>query len=195
MKLLLATNNAHKKIELSGILVDHEILVPDDIGIDFDCEENGTSFLENSLLKAGSLYKLAHEPVIADDSGICVPALNGEPGIFSARYGSVEGSNLEAEERNAYLLGKMRGVRDRRCFFVCCMTLMLDEYRIFSAQETLEGVLLETPRGKGGFGYDPIVYLESEGKTVAELDAEEKNRLSHRGKAAAALSRILAGMQ
>jgi XTP/dITP diphosphohydrolase len=191
MKLILATNNAHKKIEFSGIFIDHEIRVPEELGIGFDCEETGTSFLENSLLKSRSLYELVHAPVIADDSGLCVPALKGEPGIYSARYGSVNGHTLEAAERNAYLLEKMKGISDRRCFFVCCMTLILDEYRIFSAQETLEGVLLEAPRGKGGFGYDPVVYLPGKGKTVAELNEKEKNAISHRGKAGAVLSRML----
>jgi XTP/dITP diphosphohydrolase len=142
--------------------------------------------------KARSLGNQAEYPVLADDSGLSIPALNGEPGIFSARYGSEEtGRNLEAGERNAYLLEKMKGVKNRQGFFVCAMVLYLSPYRFFIAQETMDGIITESPRGEGGFGYDPVFFLPEYGQTVAELPWELKNQISHRGKAGARIRSIL----
>jgi len=162
--------------------------MPKERGIDFEVDETGTSFLENALLKGRALYHLVHEPVVADDSGLCVDALGGRPGIYSARYGGPNGErgnkNLSSEERNELLLQELGNTPQRNARFVCSMVLFLNEYRFFTVQETLEGTIVRQGRGTGGFGYDPLLYLNDRGKTVAELSEDEKNTLSHRAKAA-----------
>lgn len=186
MKLYFASGNAHKREEMSRIFAGHEIVIPSDEGIAFDPEETELTFVGNSLLKAKALYAIVRQPVIADDSGICVDALGGEPGIYSARYGSENGKKLDAGERNALLIERMNGKSDRACRFVCNMILYFGPERFMSVQETLEGTLIESisgSRGLNGFGYDPVVFLPEFGKTVAELSAEEKDYVSHRGKA------------
>lgn len=192
MTIILASGNSHKREEIEKILPGHRILLPSEAGLTFDVEEDGETYLENALKKARSLGNQAEYPVLADDSGLSIPALNGEPGIFSARYGSEEtGRNLEAGERNAYLLEKMKGVKNRQGFFVCAMVLYLSPYRFFIAQETMDGIITESPRGEGGFGYDPVFFLPEYGQTVAELPWELKNQISHRGKAGARIRSIL----
>jgi XTP/dITP diphosphohydrolase len=196
MKILLATNNMHKKEEFGQILHRHDLLLPTDLGIDFDAEETASTFFGNAFLKAKTLFDMVENnrdvAVIADDSGLVVPALGGEPGIYSARYGSdVYGRMLETDERNSYLLEKMRGIGDRRAFFVCAMVALFDDYRFVSAQETFEGVITQKPKGTNGFGYDPLLYLPELGMTAAELSSEQKHELSHRGKAARKLSKLL----
>ncbi len=192
MELLLATGNLHKKREMEEILSPHTIIVPSQIGLPFYYEETGTTYFENSYGKAEHLFRQSGRPVIADDSGLSVPSLGGEPGIHSARYGSVDGhQKLDDAKRNHYLLEKMKTVTDRRAFFVCCMVLILEEFRFFVAQETVEGVVTTEPMGTGGFGYDPLFFLPDYGKTAAELPEEEKNAISHRGKAGKQIQRIL----
>jgi len=187
MEILLATGNAHKKDELERILAPHRLLIPAEIGVEFDPEETGDTYLENALIKARDLFESSGgRPVLSDDSGLSVPAMKGAPGVYSARYGSDEaGRELESWERNALLIEKMQefeGSR-RQAFFVCCMALIIDEYRVFTAQETFDGFITHEPSGRGGFGYDPIFYVPELQKTVAELDAGEKDRISHRGRA------------
>lgn len=192
MEIVLATGNLHKKEELSEILKGHSILLPSDLNCSFDCIEDGKTYLDNALLKAQALYKIVKRPVIADDSGISVPALGGAPGVFSARYGSKDGEKpLESPERNDFLLKNMKGIEDRRAFFVCSMVLMLDEYRIYTVQETFSGIIASEPFGGGGFGYDPLFFLEEYGKTVAQLPSQLKNTISHRGKAGASIKCIM----
>ncbi|MBN2655905.1 MAG: RdgB/HAM1 family non-canonical purine NTP pyrophosphatase [Spirochaetales bacterium] len=192
MEIVLATGNLHKKEELAEILNGHRILLPSDLGCAFDCIEDGETYLDNALIKARALYKVTGRPVIADDSGISVPALGGAPGVYSARYGSEEaGRMLESPERNDFLLKKMEHITDRKAFFVCSMVLMLDEYRIYTVQETFTGEIAREPFGGGGFGYDPLFYLKEYGKTVAQLPSQVKNRISHRGKAGAAIKEIM----
>ncbi len=196
-EFVLATNNQHKKIELQQILKEVNLLTPADLGIDFDCEENGKSFLENSLLKARTLYGQTGKAVIADDSGLCVTGLDGAPGIFSARYGSNgSGPDLESSERNSFLLSNMKHLKspeERAAMFVCCMSVIVDDYRVYTVQETMKGYIAEEPFGAGGFGYDPVFFLPEYGKTVAELSDEEKNLISHRGRAAARMGLLLKG--
>lgn len=196
-EFLLATNNRHKKIELQEIINDIKIVTPDELGIEFDCDETGKSFLENSLLKAKTLYAITQKPVIADDSGLCVEGLGGEPGIFSSRYGmGSDGIELESEERNQYLLSNMKNLKaqkDRSAAFVCCMSVIIDNYRIYTVQETMQGFIADKPAGCGGFGYDPVFFLPEYSKTVAELDENEKNKISHRGRAAQRLALLLKG--
>ena len=196
MELLVATGNAHKLLELAPLFPDHRLLRPADIGHpSFDVEENGATYVDNALLKARALYSLTGRASIADDSGLAVHALGGAPGVRSARYGSEDGkTKLEAPERNALLLAECDGFEDRRCAFVCALALVLDDERFFVVQETCPGELLRVPRGEGGFGYDPIVYLPRLGKSVAELSQEEKNLVSHRGRAGRRMAALLADL-
>ena len=183
MDILLASNNRHKHEEFTRLFPGYKILTPRDAGIGFEYEEGDSSFLENAMGKARALYALCHAPVLADDSGLCVPALGGEPGVHSSRFGSSGGRILEAAERNAYLLSRMRGMRERAAFFVCCLVLVLDTDRYLVAQETVHGAITEEPRGIQGFGYDPLFGLPPSGRTIAELSDREKDMISHRGRA------------
>jgi len=205
MELFVATNNAHKLVELGPALPGHVLKAPSEAGIvGFDVEEDGSSYLENAAKKALALYRLVGRPSLADDSGLSVRALGGAPGILSARYGARTAGEgearpgslilLEAAERNDFLLGNMAAMEDRHCAFVCCLVLVLDEERIFAVQESCPGLLLREPRGRGGFGYDPVVFLPQLGKSVAELSLDEKNRLSHRGRACARMAVLLADL-
>jgi XTP/dITP diphosphohydrolase len=208
--IYFATGNAHKREELQQILnseVDGSakstpkitVKMPCEAGIEFDPDETGESFLENALIKARELYKIVKEPVIADDSGLCVDALDGRPGVLSARYGAMYGGKkLDDAARNALLLAEIGNTAQRKARFVCSMVLLLDENRFFCAQETLEGEIIaplkdaeDAGRGSGGFGYDPLLYIPEKCRTVAELSAQEKNSISHRGKAAAAIAKFL----
>jgi XTP/dITP diphosphohydrolase len=190
--IFIATNNVNKKYELQRIFTNYNLTIPAEIGIIFDYEENGRSFLENAYGKARSLYLLVKKPVIADDSGLCVKALQGKPGIFSSRFGLKEkGRLLSTKERNSYLLDLLKNKKQRTAYFVCCMVLMLSEYRFYIAEETLTGEIAISPKGKGGFGYDPIFFLSDQKLTVAELSPSEKDALSHRGKAARVILSIL----
>lgn len=192
MLLYMATNNKHKLDEIRLSLPSLELLTPRDAGVDFDFAEDADTFRENSTGKALALWRMLRKPVLADDSGLCVDALGGRPGVLSARYGSPDGvTPLDTVARNELLLSEMRGVADRACRFVCSMSLVLSPDRMYVVQETCEGVLLEEPRGSGGFGYDPVVYVPELGCSVAELSAEDKNRISHRGRATARMAALL----
>lgn len=206
-KLYLATGNKHKREEIQQILQDYEIRIPSDDGIDFDPVEDGKSFYENSLIKARALWNLVHEPVIADDSGICVDALGGEPGIYTSRYagpdfmhGKADGSKISQEQQNSFLIQQLNDTKseNRSCHYTCAMVLLLNPDRFFVAQETFEGQLIHSIKeaaGNGGFGYDPIVYLPDYKKTVAQISSEEKNRISHRGKALKTIAKILENLE
>jgi len=211
MTLWFASGNIHKKKELSDILSveilanvkDLELKIPSDAGLCFEPEETGNSFLENALIKASELYRLLEKqspggsihPVIADDSGICVDALGGRPGIHSARYGALaSGKNITDAEKNAMLLAELGNNTRRSARFVCAMVLYCGPDRFYAVQETLEGQLvenMESAKGKGGFGYDPILFIPELGRTVAELSEDEKNKYSHRGKAGRVIAKIL----
>jgi len=191
-ELLLASNNEHKCRECARLFHGLTIRMPRDVGIDFDFPEDGDTFFANARGKAAALHRMARRPVIADDSGLCVPALDGEPGIFSARYGSVPGSApLDAARRNEYLLERMAGKTERDAYFVCCLVLVLNEDRFFAVQETVPGLIARSPRGTNGFGYDPLFILPRWGKTMAELPEEDKDRVSHRGRAARRIMALL----
>ena len=172
-----------------------EILLPADVGLKaWNHEEVQETFWGNSLGKARSLFdeNSSGLPVLADDSGICVSALGGSPGVFSARFGETEfGRSLSDQEKNVLLLKKMEGIVERQASFVCCLTLVISSERFFSVQESWTGVIAEEPRGKNGFGYDPIFYLPDRGRVSAELDPEEKNKISHRGRAVHRISVLL----
>jgi XTP/dITP diphosphohydrolase len=190
-KIWFATGNEHKRRELAEILAPrYAVNIPSDAGIVFAPEETGSTFLENALIKARALFDIVKEPVVADDSGLCVDALNGGPGVLSARYGNVEGKKLVDSERNRLVLRELGGSTNRKARFVCAMVIFLEQDRFFIAQETLEGEIFSEERGQGGFGYDPILFIPGLGRTVAELASTEKNRLSHRAKAGAAIGRL-----
>lgn len=184
MKIYLASGNHHKRDELMRIFYPHTIVIPSDEGMTFDPEETGVTYFENALIKARSLYEITGEAALADDSGISVDALEGRPGVHSARFGSENGTKLTDLQRNNLLLSHMQGKTDRTARFVCNMVLYLGPERFISAQETMEGTLMESAQGTGGFGYDPVLYIPEAGCTVAELSPETKDALSHRGKAA-----------
>lgn len=213
MKIYLASGNLNKKREMEEIFKEHTIVIPKDEGIDFDPEETGTDFYQNSMIKAKALWDIVHCPVIADDSGICVDALNGVPGVWSSRYagpdfhkGKPDGSKISQEEQNKFLIEELNEAlkKDvdstyfpngpRSAHYSCSMVLMLNPSRFFIAQETMEGTIIEDikdARGQYGFGYDPIFFLPQYGKTDAEILPEQKNAISHRGKACRIISDIL----
>ncbi len=189
---VLASNNDHKLAEFRRLLPQVRILLPQEIGVSFDFEEDGATFYDNARGKAFALLEDAGRPVLADDSGLCVHALGGAPGILSNRYGAgPDGKSLETPRRNAFLLEKLRGQKDRAAFFVCCLVFLLDKERFIVVQETVHGIITEEPRGGNGFGYDPLFLLPRLGQTLAELPDARKDELSHRGRAARRLAASL----
>ncbi len=191
MDILFASTNVNKANELNKLLTGHKILLPKELGIEFDHEETALTFYENALGKAKTLFDIVKMAVIAEDSGLCIPALGGEPGIYSARYGSDGINKLGDKERNQYLLNKMKNISDRKAFFVCSMALFFNHYRFFICQETLEGEITYEPKGDSGFGYDPVFFIPKLNKTAAQLSTEEKNLISHRGKAGRAAASLI----
>ena len=151
-----------------------------DVGVDVDVEETGVTFAENAALKARAVCEASGLPAIADDSGLCVDALNGAPGVYSARYG---GEGLDDVGRYQLLLSNMRGQMDRRCGFVSAISCVFPNGDEITAQGECRGTLAYAPNGENGFGYDPIFFVPEMKKTFAQLTAEEKNSISHRGKA------------
>ena len=193
MKLYFASGNNHKKLEMSRLLGGFELTLPKDEGIDFDPDENGKTFIENAIIKAEALYKIVHAPVLADDSGLSVDALDGKPGIHTARYGEEEaGRKLSAEEKYMLLLKNMEGEKNRKAEFICAICLYLSPTRIYVIQETSEGSIALSPSSaSGGFGYDPVFYNNKAGKIVSELEEGEKDLYSHRGKAARIMKTLI----
>lgn len=194
--LLLASNNAHKREELARILAGYKIVMPRDLGVDFEYEEGSESFHENALGKARCLFELAGgrsgvRGVIADDSGLCVDALGGRPGVHSNRYGAEGARLLRAEAKNELLLRELGAARDRGASFVCALAFVLEADRFFVFQEVVRGRIAHVPSGAGGFGYDPIFLVPADGKSVAELGPERKDAISHRGRAARRLRALL----
>ena len=185
MRVVLASKNKHKLVEISKILekLDIELVLQSELGVDIDVEETGTTFEENSFQKAEAVMKATGLPALADDSGIAVDALNGEPGVYSARYGFDD--SLDDWGRLLLLLKNTEYVPDgqRQAQFVCVITLVMPDGRTVQARGEVHGELLRQPAGSGGFGYDPIFYYPPYGKTLAEVSADEKNLVSHRAKA------------
>ena len=185
MKVVLASKNKHKLEEISKITekFDMELVLESELGVDIEVEETGTTFEENSFIKANAVMQATGLPALADDSGIAVDALNGEPGIYSARYGFDE--SLDDWGRLQLLLKNMEHVPDdkRQAKFVCVITLVTPDGQTIQARGEVHGMLLRAPAGENGFGYDPIFYYPPFGKTLAEASAEEKNQVSHRANA------------
>ena len=193
-KIVLASSNAGKVREINNLLSQHEIEVVPQTAFDIpDAIEDGLSFVENAIIKARHAAKLSGSPAIADDSGIEVDALNHRPGIYSARY-SGEGAN--PEKNNAKMLGELEGVAEekRTARYQCVMVFMrdADDPMPIITQGTLEGRILEAPRGDSGFGYDPIFFLPEHQCAAAEISLEEKNKISHR---AIALNAMIARLK
>lgn len=183
-KIIFATGNEGKMREVRMILQDLgvEILSLKEAGIAADVEENGTTFEENAVIKATEIMKMCGEIVLADDSGLEVDALNKEPGIYSARY---MGHDTSYHIKNKSLIDRLEGKsgEERNARFVCVIAAAFPDGRVFTTRGTMEGQIGYVERGENGFGYDPIFYLPEYGCYSAELPLEEKNKLSHRGKA------------
>ncbi|MBQ5777745.1 MAG: XTP/dITP diphosphatase [Oscillospiraceae bacterium] len=193
MKFIIATNNKKKLKELSAILgaLGVEAVSLAEAGVESDVEETGTTFEENSRLKAVAAMEKSGLPAIADDSGLEVDALGGEPGIYSARYGGDKCA--DDKERYEYLLENMENVPDgkRSARFVSVITCTFPDGREVVARGEIEGEILRAPSGEGGFGYDPIFFVPSEGMTTAEMSAERKNEISHRARSLQIMSKKL----
>jgi XTP/dITP diphosphohydrolase len=185
MKVVLASKNPHKLVEIRQITdkFGFELVLQSELGVDIDVEETGKTFEENSLLKAEAVMKATGLPAIADDSGIAVDALNGEPGIYSARYGFDD--TLDDHGRMMLLLKNTESVPDgqRQAQFVCVITFITPDGNVIQARGEIHGQLTREPRGTNGFGYDPIFYYPPLGMTTAELPSQVKNQVSHRGNA------------
>ena len=183
MKVVLASKNQHKLVEMRTILgqLGLEVVLESEAGVDVDVEETGTTFAENALLKAKAVCEASGMAAIADDSGLMVDALNGAPGVYSARYG---GKDSDAA-RTAFLLENMAQVPEeqRTARFVSAIACALPDGSVVTAEGVCEGTILFETRGDNGFGYDPVFYVPSLGKTFAEADGAEKNAISHRGNA------------
>ena len=185
MRVVLASQNKHKLEEISKITAkfDMELVLQSELGVHIDVEETGTTFEEKSFLKAKAVMEATGLPALADDSGIAVDALNGEPGVYSARYGGDE--SLDDWGRLLLLLKNTEHVPDgqRQAKFVSVITMVTPEGKVIQARGEIHGELTRQARGENGFGYDPIFYYPPLGKSTAELSSEEKNQISHRANA------------
>lgn len=179
-QIVLASNNQGKIKEFRDIFkaLDIELIPQSELNIP-EIDEPYFTFVENSLHKARHCSRLSRLPSLADDSGICVSSLNGAPGVFSARYAGEPKSDLR---NNQKLVADLAGILDRRAYFYCVLVLVKshDDPEPIIADGKIHGEIIDTPRGTGGFGYNPIFYIPSQDKTVAELDDEIKNKISHR---------------
>lgn len=186
MKLILASNNAKKMKELKAILsdMDVDILTQREAGCCFEVEETGTTFAENAYLKAKAVFDATGEATVADDSGLMVEALGGEPGVYSARY-APGGHDATDRERYEYLLKKMGDTENRRAKFVSSICCLLPDGRVIRTEGECPGQILRQPQGEGGFGYDPVFMPDGYGESMAVLGSEVKNKISHRAHALA----------
>ena len=191
-KIVFATGNEGKMKEIRLILADPgmEILSMKEAGVCLDIVEDGATFGENAAIKAKAVWEKTGGIVLADDSGLVIDYLNGEPGIYSARY---IGEDTSYEIKNQALIDRLKDAKgaERSARFVCNIAAVLPDGQVVHTEETMEGLIAETPAGAGGFGYDPILYIPEFGKTSAELSIEEKNQISHRGKALEAMKHKL----
>ncbi len=177
--LVLASGNKHKIKEIQQMLPDYEVVGYKDFGLDFEIEENGKTFYENALIKAKTVSQALNLPALADDSGICVDALGGAPGIYSARYAG-DGND---EHNNNLLLKNLENATDRSAKFVCAMVFYKPSGEIISAMGETLGSILYAPEGENGFGYDPIFFSKDLNKCMGIASAQEKNSVSHRFRA------------
>ena len=188
--IILASNNKDKVKEVKEILKGYDIISMKEAGIDVDIEENGTTFEENALIKARAIMKLTGQITMADDSGLEIDYLNKATGVYSARF---MGHDTSYDIKNKALIQKLEGVKgsDRSGRFVCAIAVCFPDGREIVKRGTMEGLIAEEIKGDNGFGYDPIVYLPEYGRTSGDLAPEEKNKISHRGKALALIKEEL----
>ncbi len=183
-RLIFATGNEGKMREIRKILdgLGMEILSMKEAGVSLDILEDGETFRENAQIKAYAVWRETGGIVLADDSGLVVDYLGGEPGIYSARY---MGEDTSYEIKNQAIIDRLAGIEgeERAARFVCAIAAVLPDGQVLHTEAAMEGLIAERPAGCGGFGYDPILYIPGAGKTSAELTMEEKNKISHRGKA------------
>ena len=193
MKLILATNNQNKVREIREILGGKfdETVTLKEAGIDHETIEDGKTFYENALKKAREITELTGLPALADDSGLCVPALGGAPGIYSARYGSLDGHDASDKRNREVLLENMKDITDRRAYFVSAVVLTMPDGKIYSAEGKFFGEIMYEEKGENGFGYDSLFYVPEYKMTSAEMSPEKKNSMSHRGKALRELAKQL----
>jgi len=179
MKLVLASKNQKKLVEMRDILshMGVEVCLQSDVGVDVDVEETGTTFEENSLLKARAVMEASGLPAIADDSGLCVDALNGAPGVYSARYGGLD----DDVARYRLLLENLRGAGTRAAHFHTSVVCCFPNGDVLEAEGDCHGTIAYAPQGENGFGYDPVFFVPEMRKTFGQLTPEEKNAISHRG--------------
>lgn len=182
MKFVLASHNRKKLAEMQEILgeLGVEVVLQSDVGLDLEPEENGVTFAENAAIKAMAVMQASGLPAIADDSGLCVDALNGGPGVYSARYG---GEGLDDKGRYTLLLQNLRGQTTRAAHFTCAIACAFPNGDTITAEGQAPGTIAFAPMGEGGFGYDPVFFVPDKAKTFAQLTQEEKAEISHRGKA------------
>lgn len=192
-RIIFATGNAGKMREIREIMADMpvEVVSMKEAGILADIEENGTTFVENAKIKATEIAKRTKDIVLADDSGLEVDYLNKEPGVYSARY---LGEDTPYEVKNQAILDRLSGVpkEKRTARFVCAIAAALPDGKVLTTQATIEGYIGEKPAGENGFGYDPIFMVEEYQCSTAELSEEQKNEISHRGKALRKMKALLA---
>ena len=191
-RIIFATGNEGKMREIRSILADLglPVLSMKEAGVSLDIEENGATFGENAEIKARAVWERTGGIVLADDSGLAVDYLGGEPGIYSARY---LGEDTSYEVKNRVIIDRLKGVEGaaRSARFVCNIAAVMPDGSVLHTEETMEGRIAKEPAGSGGFGYDPILWLEEFKKTSAEITMEEKNAISHRGKALRAMKELL----
>ena len=179
-KLVVATGNAHKLREIAQIFPEYEVISQKQAGFFDEVDETGATFMENALIKARAACEALGLPVLADDSGLCVEALGGAPGVYSARYSGAHGDD---KGNRLLLLKNMQGVADRRAYFACAVALVSPDGREWTAEGKTEGEILTEEEGEGGFGYDPIFLSSDLQKSFGIASAEEKNSVSHRYRA------------
>ena len=191
MRLILASNNKNKLREFKQLVegMDIELLSQSEAGLHLDVEETGTTFEENAYLKAKAVTDELGCAAVADDSGLVVDALNGEPGVYSARYGP--GHDASDADRYNYLLNKLGDEKNRSARFVCCICCTMPDGTVLRSRGECEGEIMHGPKGSGGFGYDPVFKPDAVERGMAELTPDEKNAISHRGKALRAFAEEL----
>ena len=193
-QIILATKNKNKLVEVKAVLGnDYEVLSMEDIGIDVDVEENGTTFEENATIKAEAICKICGKPVMADDSGLEIDYLDKKPGVLSARF---LGHDTSYDIKNAKILEMLEDVPEekRTARFVCSIAVAFPDRDTVVVRDTIEGIIGYESSGENGFGYDPIFYVPELKKTTAQLSMEEKNKISHRGKALVKMANRLKDM-
>ena len=193
MKLILATNNEHKVREMREILGDHftEMITLKEANIDHETVEDGLTFRENALKKAREITEITGLPALADDSGLCVMALDGMPGVFSARYASTDDNNASDQANRDLLLKNMEGITDRRAYFACAIALTMPDGTSYETEGKFWGEIGFEEKGENGFGYDSLFFVPEFNMTSAEMSPEQKNSMSHRGEALRNLEKLL----